>query len=307
MSVSKQMAAGLVAGSVVALTSGAAMAENKANWSYARVDVGSCDLPSGCNTSHPAVDIARIVDQGFSHNSSASVSDPTRGSASAWVTLDDFPSLPELHAIASGAPDAGGAKSWNPAFVEASVGFKWTGPTMTIPLDTFVGTLKFSNTGTYFGSAIGAVAILDNSIEDPAIGLLWTKDNGMGGFAATCSTPGGESIQTTGAISAKGLHQVALTSELCSTPALRLVHDQDFYFLSRLTTFVFGDEVSDASGTFSVDFKEGTSPDLVRLLRSHVAPVGFVPEPSSWALILLGFGALGAALRSRRRAAAIVA
>ena len=308
MSALKRVAAGVVACSVVALTSGVAMAGNNANWSYATVGVGSCDLPTGCSPSHPAVFIGTSVDQGFNHNSSVSLSDPTRGSAAAWVTLDDFPSLAELHAISSGRPDAGGAKSWNYAFTEASVGFLWTGPTMTIPLDTFVGTLKWSNSGSYFGSAIGSVAFVSDAVEDPAIGLLWSKSNGDGGFSATCSTPGAESIQTTGVMSGKGFNQVALTSELCPASTISLIHGQDFYIWSRLQTFAFGAETSDASGTFSVGFKNGTSPDLMKLLVSHVAPIGTaVPEPSSWALMLLGFGTLGATLRSRRKVADLAA
>jgi hypothetical protein len=35
------------------------------------------------------------------------------------------------------------------------------------------------------------------------------------------------------------------------------------------------------------------------------APVGGVPEPASWALMILGFGSAGAMLRGRRRPAAL--
>lgn len=285
---------------------GAATASGVVKWSYAEVGVGSCNAAT-CNPAHPAAYIARPIDQGFKHNSSISYSDPTRGSASAAVTLGDFPSLQELHAIASGKPDAAGAKSWDFAFVEASVGFTWTGPTMALARDTFVGTLAFSNTGSWYGFANGSLAILDSAIEDPAIGNLWTRDNGTGGFSATCSTPGAESILTTGVIATKGLHQVVMTNPQCATPTFNMVHNQNFYFASRLETFVFGNEVSDASSTFSLDFKEGTSPDLQKFIATHVAPIGSVPEPSSWALMLLGFGALGATLRLRRQAAAAAA
>jgi hypothetical protein len=306
MTAFRHLAAGLVAGSAMALASGAAMADGLASWSYANVGVGSCDAAT-CNASHPAVYIAKPVDQGYNYNASTSYSDSTRGSASAWVTLDDFPSLPELHAIASGKPDAGGAKSWNYAFTQASVGFRWTGPTMSIARDTFVGTLDWSNTGAFFGYANGSLAIVSNAIEDPAIGLLWTLDNGNGGFGATCATTGAESILTTGVISTKGFGQTAVTNPLCAMPTINLVHGQDFFFESRLETFVFGNEVSDASGTFTIGFKDGTSPDLERLIASHVAAIGSVPEPSTWALMMLGFGALGTALRSRRRVANIAA
>jgi hypothetical protein len=286
----------------MALTSGAAMAAGVTNWSYAEVGVGSCNAAT-CNAAHPAVYIARPVDQGFNHNSSISYSNPTRGSAAAWIDLGDFPSLPDLHSISSGKPDAGGAKSWNFGFVEAATGFKWIGPTMTLPRDIFVGTLDFSNTGSWFGYATGSLAVTNNATEAPAIGALWSADNGGGGFSATCSTPGGESILTTGTISTKGAHLSAVTSPLCASPTISLVHDQDFYIWSRLETFVFGNEVSDAASTFSIGIKNGTSPDLIKFLASHVVPVGSVPEPSSWALMLLGFGALGAALRSRARLA----
>jgi hypothetical protein len=297
------MTVGLVAGAAMALSAGAAMAEGTASWSYAQVGVGSCDEAT-CNAAHPAVYIAKPIDQGYNHNSSISYSDPTRGSAAASFSLDDFPALPELHSISSGAPAADGANSWNFGFVEGSVGFLWTGPTMELPLDTFVGKLEFSNAGSGFGYANGSLAFVSNAVEDPAIGLLWSADNGNGGFAATCSTPGAESILTTGVVSTKGPHVTAVTNHLCSSPTISLVHDQDFYIWSRLETFVFGNEVSNASSTFTVGFKDGTSSDLIAFLASYVEPVGSVPEPSSWALMLLGFGALGGALRSRRKVAA---
>jgi hypothetical protein len=46
------------------------------------------------------------------------------------------------------------------------------------------------------------------------------------------------------------------------------------------------------------------SNDLLYSLTISEAPTGAVPEPGSWALLLLGFGAIGVAMR-RRRAAVI--
>ena len=302
MSAFKQVVAGLVAGSAMVLTSGAAMADGTMTWSYAGVGVGSCDAAT-CGPSHPAQYIAKPVDQGFNHNSSISFADPTRGSASAWVDLGTFPSLPELHSIAAGAPDALGAKSWNFGFVEGAVGFRWNGPTMTIASDTFVGTLDFSNLGSGYGYANGSLAFTDNSIEDPAVGALWSADNGTGGFSANCSTQGAEAIMTTGLVTTHGPSLVAVAHNLCANPTLNLVHGQDFYIYSRLETFIFGNEVSDASGTFTIGINPREPEALGAFLAANVAPLG-VPEPSSWALMLLGFGAVGAGLRSRRRMAA---
>jgi hypothetical protein len=44
--------------------------------------------------------------------------------------------------------------------------------------------------------------------------------------------------------------------------------------------------------------------DDLQFDNQTVPPNGGIPEPSTWAMMLLGFGALGTALRSRRRATA---
>lgn len=305
MSRTGRIAAYLAAGTAMAFAGSAAAAVNLANWSYAEVGIGSCNAAT-CNATHPPVYISRPKDQGFNHNASISGSDPTRGSGSAWVSMDDFPSLPDLHAISTGAPDAAGAKSWNFSFTEAAVGFRWTGKDLSVPLDTFVGTLSFSNTGTFFGQTIGQFAVIDQSFDDPAVAALYTSDNGAGGFVANCSTTGAEAIMSTGTITTKGAHQVATTHSLCAMPTINFVHNQDVWFVSRAFTFVFGNETVDASNTFGIDFNASASPTLQRYIATHVAPIGSpsgTPEPSGWALMLLGFGALGATLRSRRTAA----
>jgi len=64
------------------------------------------------------------------------------------------------------------------------------------------------------------------------------------------------------------------------------------------------------AGTYSVWLQEisptpqGTNP---RLPFSFAFIVSGVPEPSTWAMMLLGFGAMGLALRSQRRTAAATA
>jgi len=51
-------------------------------------------------------------------------------------------------------------------------------------------------------------------------------------------------------------------------------------------------------GLVETDFP-ATFIDAVSL--NAAAPVGGIPEPSTWAMLILGFGAIGGALRSRRR------
>jgi hypothetical protein len=58
--------------------------------------------------------------------------------------------------------------------------------------------------------------------------------------------------------------------------------------LNEFVVYGFGDPVVQARGKLTVT----------------ITTNGVVPEPGAWALMLLGFGATGAALRARRRAAA---
>lgn len=59
--------------------------------------------------------------------------------------------------------------------------------------------------------------------------------------------------------------------------------------------YSYGLRVADGSGTS----------DLVRTTATVVSVAGAVPEPATWALMLLGFGGIGVAMRRRRRFAAL--
>lgn len=56
--------------------------------------------------------------------------------------------------------------------------------------------------------------------------------------------------------------------------------------------------VTDATGATSVPLDGATTLDGVGQIR--IGGVGGVPEPSAWALMILGFGGVGATLRKRR-------
>ena len=65
-----------------------------------------------------------------------------------------------------------------------------------------------------------------------------------------------------------------------------------------------------ASGTLTIDnvINSGAATFLSAIIGSHpgqalaVVPVRGVPEPSTWAMMLIGFGSIGVALRRRRKA-----
>ena len=63
--------------------------------------------------------------------------------------------------------------------------------------------------------------------------------------------------------------------------------------------------IFDASNTvlFSglLDSRNSPTYDAVAQFDDPTPPVGGIPEPSTWAMMILGFGAAGAAMRSRRR------
>lgn len=57
------------------------------------------------------------------------------------------------------------------------------------------------------------------------------------------------------------------------------------------------------NAAFQPSFYRYRAPDTRTLTITRVAMANGVPEPASWALLIIGFGAIGAALRGRRRLA----
>jgi hypothetical protein len=58
-------------------------------------------------------------------------------------------------------------------------------------------------------------------------------------------------------------------------------------------------------GNFQTFFASKGTVDAQQLFGSGTAVGGAVPEPASWAVMLVGFGGLGVAMRSRRKQAAL--
>ncbi|WP_290438422.1 PEPxxWA-CTERM sorting domain-containing protein [Sphingobium phenoxybenzoativorans] len=58
---------------------------------------------------------------------------------------------------------------------------------------------------------------------------------------------------------------------------------------------------ADASSTFNVRLGDNLTAEKINVLNNCLASVIFaVPEPSTWAIMTLGFAAIGFALRRRR-------
>lgn len=72
--------------------------------------------------------------------------------------------------------------------------------------------------------------------------------------------------------------------------------------VSGLQHFSFDQQNLDSVSFHFTNFVDSVQFDDVGVSPSGVASVGGVPEPATWALMLLGFLGLGAALRTRREA-----
>ncbi len=119
-----------------------------------------------------------------------------------------------------------------------------------------------------------------------------------------------------GAIAAGGFTSAGTSGEnfatisldtACGGGAIRLNPGDRFVVISTLQAISNRGGFTDASHTFSVTYDTahtyyaGThdvvSPDVFRSITSNV------PEPGTWAMMILGFGLLGASLRQRQRLA----
>jgi hypothetical protein len=63
---------------------------------------------------------------------------------------------------------------------------------------------------------------------------------------------------------------------------------------------ITGDFFTGSNTAPTLGFQAGT---VYTLIDGHTLSVAAIPEPSAWALMLVGFGALGGVVRHRRRAA----
>ena len=104
-------------------------------------------------------------------------------------------------------------------------------------------------------------------------------------------------------LSGFGANQNFLTSSDYHTlPSLSLADGVTFNGLAHVEEYVLDPNGERLSYSFAEAYLKPTSMTVSDLS----GPIGGVPEPASWALMIVGFGSAGAMLRSRRRWAALV-
>lgn len=244
-------------------------------------------------------------DFGYDKNPEAQADFGNRGNARAWAlpgTGAEF-ALPVLKARA----EANGPTT-STAYVLAFQGYKNTGD---VALDlAFAGLLDFTAT-TSFGMVRAGLAVVTDAVRDPKIGELWVNSAFDGAFTATCGTPGAIAISQGPQLLASGPGTATVdtaTGTCGGGQTFSIAPGQTFYVTARLLAFQNGLGVRDASNTFNVELSQAVSAETRALLPQALVPVALapVPEPATWAMMMLGFGGVGFAMRRKQTVGARV-
>lgn len=184
-------------------------------------------------------------------------------------------------------------------------GLHWTGSgDITLPLQAM---FTYSLGGTGEVEALNAgIAITNSSVLDPTIADLWMGSDLHGRFSADCSTTGALGIaQTVTDINAGSA--TTLDVGACSPGSLTLSPGEQVFVWTRVFAYSRRGGLVDATHTLSVDISPDASLAHRQALLAGIRNTGFaaVPEPSTWALLILGFGVTGALVRRERRMPAV--
>lgn len=293
--------AGAALTAAAGLSPATAAAATPLTWSLASTFVRECLTPS-CSVTQDA-----DVDTQFGYDLDANAASSVDGLGSAHGSAEAGSgslALPVLKAFNQAEINATSG-----AFVQAKQGYRWTG---TTGIDiAFSGLIDYVATNGPSGEGFvnAGLAIADASAGDAAVGALWAGSQPDGTFTATCATPGAVSVANSGRQYGLGSQAFGLdTSDGgCGSGVFHVQPGQEFYVYARLNTFGLMDAERDASHTFTIGLSQSLSAETQASIQQYLRPMSAVPEPSSWALMIVGFGALGAALRGRPRTAAAAA
>ncbi|WP_309606046.1 PEPxxWA-CTERM sorting domain-containing protein [Phenylobacterium sp.] len=224
--------------------------------------------------------------------------DTTAGLAATTTQYDNVVTLP-----AGGGNSIGGAFT----FRTGATGVYITttgGVTTTFPIPP-PGTS--SETGSILNDGTGGTFNFGYKTSNgPDFTKSWTRSEVQSGHNVLHFSGGGTGFADLGAIFVDNIFITGNWSVLGASAGNHngLTYDTTNY--SLINNFVYNPVHDWTLLTISTGKFPGGSPGIDFYLVG--APVtGGVPEPTTWALMLLGFGGVGAALRSRRRVAASAA
>ncbi len=234
------------------------------------------------------------------------------GSAISFSLTDPASDLPVLKAGAFTRPNNLGKDATSYSYISTLSAFTYDGPdALPLPL---VGNIDYFITfapinyaaplaaGSYpfsFGQlrsrlVVGTADLFQGTALNPdaltcgSANVLASAGafNGVGGYAS-----GG------------GRQDLTMTLDVstgCDGNPLTLQPGQQFYVYAFLEALALRGATVDATNSFHVNFLPNTPPALQQALISGISPVLSVPEPGSWAMLIIGFGLAGGALRRRR-------
>ncbi|HEY0648696.1 MAG TPA: PEPxxWA-CTERM sorting domain-containing protein [Phenylobacterium sp.] len=322
---------------------GAAFADDEMTWSYATAQVGTCVPGSTCGQPTGPTVLRResFVETNADYTNASVYRDDYSAATPydygmAWASAeagDGTLGLPVLKAYALGGA-SGGATGFgggpltiavNFAATQAVQGYTNTGDNaLVIPLDAFTGLVDYqlfahpSNPGV----VSAGLAITTSAILDPAVSAQWwqsaTGPGQFGQFAATCDTPGALALANPapqgGATDGSVQYLPVTTSSCTGADTFLLNPGETFYVWARLAVLRAAYGATDASHTFNVTISPEAQADVEQNLLPNLSLAdgsnfrvrtdAAIPEPSTWAMMILGFGAAGALLRRRRVATA---
>lgn len=268
---------------------------------------------TGCPTIFPQHGIATDVYGGGVGIGGATVLDVGGGNR-VWsnITLGAF-DLPQIKAFSSAPGDT--RMNANTFGFQSYVNSSASALTFSISGDLHIENSSGSPTGDPLlpggASYTGYLGLWDPTI---LTGLTTPQQLFSALFYAPCGTSGVLATAfSSGALTATGEHSVAMTTSSCSGGGtITLAPGQEVLVVVGLQIPVNRGGFVDASRTFSTTFGSDLTTEQVAAITSGVQSAvargasfqrvfGAVPEPSAWAMLILGFGVIGGALRGRTR------
>jgi hypothetical protein len=173
--------------------------------------------------------------------------------------------------------------------------------TLQLTVDLNDPTFQFKDSGN------NHPAVAFNIAGDPTLGFTFTSPAGGTALTGTFSgTNTNQNASPFGAFNSAVLFAASPNSANFAGPLVFTINSAAGLDISSFVPDAYlGNNVY-----FSVDVRDtrnGNTGNIGALLNGNNIPGGAVPEPATWAMMIMGMGGVGALMRSRRRRTALIA